>query len=120
VSLPVSVCVELARELTIRPANLILRSLAAETSSASDFLLNDFEWSRRSPDVVDVAKEMERANKDGAPPVHSDGFITVDRRSASHSESTSSDVAKRDHSDILWEFIPEGQSRVGSTLQQKS
>ncbi|KAJ9120759.1 hypothetical protein QFC22_002691 [Naganishia vaughanmartiniae] len=101
----------------VRLTDSPLSPFEPESGPTPAFLSNDFDWSRRSSDAVNLARKMERANADGDRSGHSDEFITVDKRSAPPSESTLSDVAKRDHSDILWEFIPEGQSRVGSTFK---
>jgi hypothetical protein len=69
--------------------------------------------------------DRKRSNRVTQP----DGFITVDKRSDAASRSQGlfervtadqlakrfSEKVKREVSDILWEFIPEGQSRIGRT-----
>lgn len=81
----------------------------------------NFDWSKRQGSSFD----------DPDPPshrmTHADGFIMVERRNGPESvqqdtskrangEETSahlSSKARREESDILWEFIPKGQSRIG-------
>ncbi|KAJ9107050.1 hypothetical protein QFC19_002919 [Naganishia cerealis] len=98
-------------------------------------LANDFEWSRRSPELADPAKrekgraaaaagarwsgigtapESPTPDTDPERKGHSNGFIMVDKRSPPSSKPTFLVPIKRDHSDILWEFIPEDQTRMGS------
>ncbi|KAJ9105255.1 hypothetical protein QFC21_001621 [Naganishia friedmannii] len=105
------------REAVLQPRETVSRSDEPESKSTPEFLSNDFDWSRRSPGVVNFAKTMERANAVDKQPADADGFITVDKHFIPAPESTPFDLAERDHSDILWEFIPEGQSRVGSTVK---
>lgn len=81
------------------------------------------EWDKRQePSSDELAAPSDRVTQP-------DGFITVDKRNdpgpRSHGlfervtgaqlAEGSSNKAKREVSDILWEFIPEGQSRIGRT-----
>ncbi|KAJ9114875.1 hypothetical protein QFC20_001247 [Naganishia adeliensis] len=83
----------------------------------------DFDWSKRQGSTSDLADSPSDR------PTQPDGFIMVDKRinPESRSQGLSERVArdglatgarkreKREVSDILWEFIPEGQSRIGRT-----
>lgn len=83
----------------------------------------DFDWSKRQGSTSDLADSPSDR------PTQPDGFIMVDKRinPESRSQGLSERVdrdglatgarkrEKREVSDILWEFIPEGQSRIGRT-----
>jgi hypothetical protein len=81
----------------------------------------DFDWSERQDSGHDSA------NSASTRVPHPNGFILVDKRNNPEARSqdllervTRHELAtgarkrdKREVSDILWEFIPEGQSRIG-------
>jgi hypothetical protein len=81
------------------------------------------EWDKRQePSSDELIAPSDRVTQP-------DGFITVDKRNdpeprsqglfervtAAQLAQSSSNMAKREVSDVLWEFIPEGQSRIGRT-----
>lgn len=93
---------------------------SGDVPAATTGATRDFDWSRRSDDVKKADFEWSKRqatrssdsgslHREGRP----DGFIMVDRSASPEIAGFDGRNRKREESNIIWEFLPKDQSRVG-------
>ena len=87
-------------------------STANNALESQDMQAANFDWGKRQ-----AASESEKSTASQQRAGHPDGFITVDRSTLPSAVGASDRISKREESDIIWEFLPKGQSRIGGSGQ---